>query len=133
VRGDVDTLLTTLLEALRLVDGERDKSIVPRPCEVKKERSPKSFMPRLDGDSLEFFKILLIILAGGYSMIQASLLTVFVPQNCGGVQHRRSCSIDENLGSGAPLTRTNIAAIVVNFVTLAWVSAYRGVGLRAQR
>ena len=95
--------MTTLLEALRLVDGERDKSIVPRPCEVKKERSPKSFMPRLDGDSLEFFKILLIILAGGYSMIQASLLTVFVPQNCGG---GRSCSIDEKLGSGAPLTRS---------------------------
>jgi hypothetical protein len=118
VYGQVDTLLVVLVDTLRFL--VREKQGLNRVQQLAKEPKQKQklashYFPT--GDTIEFVSIFFMVLAGAWSFIQASLLTIFTPQNCGG----HVCTTNENLGGGEPLTRTNIAAVVVNFVTLAWL------------
>jgi hypothetical protein len=65
----------------------------------------------LSSDATEVVLVLFELSTTIYGAIISSLLVVFVPQNCNG----HVCNVHDNTHD---LTRTNTAALVINFVTL---------------
>lgn len=130
VYGQVDTLCVVLVETLRLLVREKQGliSAAPPPMDASKAKAKLATHYAPTGDAIEVASIFVMVLAGAWSFIQASLLTVFTPQNCDG----HVCTTDENLGGGDPLTRTNIAAIAVNFLTLFWLVLTLTIALRRE-
>ena len=68
---------------------------------------------KLDVDSKERIKIIILFLLQSYKVIMGSMLLVFVPRQCGD----DICSVQDNLRTNDPLNR---AALGTNFLSIAF-------------
>ena len=68
---------------------------------------------KLDVDSKERIKIIILFLLQSYKVIMGSMLLVFVPRQCGD----DICSVQDNLQTNDPLNR---AALATNFLSIAF-------------
>tara|TARA_B110000444_G_scaffold207609_1_gene201693 strand:+ start:272 stop:973 length:702 start_codon:yes stop_codon:yes gene_type:complete len=84
---------------------------------------------KLDVDNKERLKVAILFLLQSYKVIMGSMLVVFVPRQCEGVNQTTICSVNENVQNSDTLNR---AALCSNFVTILFFMATYAVELRRE-
>ena len=75
---------------------------------------------KLDVDNKERLKIAILFLLQSYKVVMGSMLVVFVPRQCEGVNQTTICSVNENVQNYDTLNRV---ALCSNFITILFFMA----------
>ena len=84
---------------------------------------------KLDVDNKERLKIAILFLLQSYKVVMGSMLVVFVPRQCEGVNQTTICSVNENVQNYDTLNRV---ALCSNFITILFFMATYAVELRRE-
>lgn len=84
---------------------------------------------KLDVDNKERVKVAILFLLQSYKVVMGSMLVVFVPRQCYGVNQTTICSPTENIQNDDSLNR---AALWTNFITILFFMATYAVELRRE-